>query len=189
MSCECMGSPSRRGMSRRFRRAFTLIEMLITVVILGIAGSLVIPAMGETGILKVQAAVRTIIADITFAQSDAVAFQERRALVFDIDDNSYRVVQIPGNTIDPVNNTLYDPTKPDGVFKQDFKHSQFGDAKILSASFDGEPVLIYDALGGPVADPTGSTVGAGGTIRVQGSGSTFVISVEAFTGRVTVTKE
>ncbi len=170
-------------------RAFTLIEMILTVVILGIAGALVIPAMGETGILKVQASVRTIIADITFAQSDAVAFQERRALVFDVANNSYRVVQVPGNTIDAANNTLFDPTKSDGLFVVDFKNAQFGDARIISASFDGQPTLIYDALGGPVADASGSTVGSGGTVRVQGSGSIFAISVEPFTGRVTVTRE
>lgn len=172
------------------KRAFTLIEMLITVVILGIAGALVIPAMGETGILKVQAAVRTIVADITFAQSDAVAFQERRAVMFDVQTNSYRLIQVPGGTLEPDTNTLFDPTKPDGRFVVQFgKGGQFGDAQILSASFDNEPNLIYDALGGPVADPSGATVGTGGTVRVQGSGSIFTITVEPFTGRVTVTRE
>ncbi|MCC6323042.1 MAG: prepilin-type N-terminal cleavage/methylation domain-containing protein [Phycisphaerales bacterium] len=168
--------------------AFTLIEMLITVVIMGIAGALVIPAMGETGILKVQAAVRSIVADITFAQSDAVAFQERRAIMFDVDANSYRVIQVPGSTLEPDTNTLFDPTKSDGRFIVNFNQGQFGDARILSASFDGEPNLIYDALGGPVADPSGAAVGAGGTIVVQGSGSIFTITVEPFTGRVTITR-
>ena len=170
------------------RRAFTLIEMLITVVILGIAGAMVILAMGETGILKVQASMRTIVADLPFAQSDAVAFQERRAIMFDVEHNSYRVIQVPGSTLDPVNNTLFDPTKPDGKFVVNFNEGQFGDAKILSAAFDNQPDLIYDALGGPVADPSGATVGAGGTVRIQGSGSIFTITVEPFTGRVAVTR-
>lgn len=171
------------------RRAFTLIELLVTIVILGIAGALVIPAMGDTGVLKVQGAVRSVVADLTFAQADAVAFQERRAVMFDVESNSYRLVQIPGNTLDPDNNTLYDPTKPDGRWVVSLGDLRFGNTRLLSAEFDNEPVIIFDAMGGPVADPTGSVPGNGGSIRIEGMDQRFVISVEAFTGRVTVTRE
>lgn len=172
----------------KFRRGFTLIELLITVVILGIAGAMIIPSMGETGVLKVQAAVRTVVADITFAQSDAAAFQERRALVFDVEHSKYALIQVPGDQLDASTNTLYDPTKPGGKWEVDFTQNQFGDARIVSAEFDGNEYLIFDAMGGPVADATGATVGTGGTIKIQGSGQTFDINVEAFTGRVTVTR-
>ena len=172
----------------KFRSAFTLIELLMTVVIMGIAAAIIIPSMGETGVLKVQAAVRTVVADITFAQSDAAAFQERRALVFDVAHSSYSMIQVPGNQIDVSSNMLYDPTKPDGKWIVDFTHNQFGDARITSASFDGNAYLIFDGLGGPVADASGATVGTGGVIKVSGSNQVFDINVEAFTGRVTVTR-
>lgn len=168
------------------RRAFTLIELLVTIAILGIAGSLVIPAMGETGILKIQGAVRTVVADLTFAQADAVAFQERRAVVFDVENNVYRLVQVPGSTIDIDTNTLYDPSKPDGRFIMSVGDRRFGGARLASAAFDNEPYIIFDALGGPVADPSGAIPGAGGAVRIIGSGQTFTIAVEPFTGRVTV---
>jgi prepilin-type N-terminal cleavage/methylation domain-containing protein len=58
---------------RRARRAYTLVEMLITVVILAIAAALVIPSMGQTGVLRVQGALRMVVSDLTTAQSDAVA--------------------------------------------------------------------------------------------------------------------
>ena len=168
------------------RRAFTLLEVLVTVAILGIAGALVIPAMGETGILKIQGAVRSVVADLTFAQADAVAFQERRAVVFDVDNNVYRLVQVPGSTIDVDVNTMYDPTKRDGRFIMSLGDRRFGGARLASASFDNEPFVIFDALGGPVADPSGALPGSGGTVRITGSGQTFTITVEPFTGRVTV---
>ena len=65
------------------RRAFTLIELLIVVVLLGIAGMLVVPAMGSVGVLRIQAAVRTLVSDLTFAQGDAIAQQHavNRAVV------------------------------------------------------------------------------------------------------------
>jgi prepilin-type N-terminal cleavage/methylation domain-containing protein len=171
------------------RRGFTLLEILVTVVIMGIAGALVIPAMGETGILRVQGAVRSVVADLTFAQADAVAFQERRALMFDVQNNVYRMVQVPGDMLDPDNNTLYDPTKPDGRYVMSLADPRFGGAHLVSASFDNEPFVIYDALGGPVADASGAVPGSGGQVRISGSRQTFTISVEPFTGRVTVTRQ
>lgn len=171
------------------RRGFTLLEMMAVIVVLGIAGALVIPAMGETGVLKVQAAVRTIVSDITFIQSDAVAFQERRAIVFDVPNSTYRLLQVPGNTLDAQNDTMYDPTRPGGQYVVDFRDEKFGDSRITGAEFGTVSYLIFDALGGPVADPGSNAPGPGGTVRVTGSGQTFAITVDAFTGRVRVARE
>lgn len=170
------------------RAGFTLLELLAVVAILGIAAALLIPSMSQTGILRVQAAVRTVVSDITFAQSDAVAFQERRALVFDVDHSTYRIVQVPGNTVDAAHNTLYDPSRPGGLYVVNFNDDVFGGARLTGASFDGTDTLIFDAMGGPVADAASDDPGSGGTITITGSDSVFQIAVEAFTGRVTATR-
>jgi prepilin-type N-terminal cleavage/methylation domain-containing protein len=172
----------------RTSRGYTLIEILVVVVILGIAGAMVIPAMGSTGILKTQGALRSIVSDITFAQSDAVAFQEKRAIVFDVTNSSYSLVQVPGNTVDATTNTMYDPTKPGGKWLVDFTADpRWGDARITAADFGaGSRTLIFDGMGGPVTDASSSNPGPGGTITVTGSGASWTITVEAFTGRVTV---
>ncbi|MBX3405865.1 MAG: prepilin-type N-terminal cleavage/methylation domain-containing protein [Phycisphaeraceae bacterium] len=183
-------APARtRDASAAARSAFTLLEVLIVIVVLGIAGALVIPQMGQTGILKVQAAVRTVVSDITFIQAEAVAFQERRAMVFDVDTSSYALVEVPGSTIDPVTNTMFDPTKPGGRYLVDFRDDKFGDARITSAVFSGTNTLIFDGMGGPVADAAGAVPGNGGVIRMTGSGQAFLIRVEPFTGRVVVSTE
>jgi general secretion pathway protein H len=176
--------------SRSGARGYTLIEVLVVVVILGIAAAMVIPAMGDTGVLKVQGALRMIVSDITFAQSDAAAFQEKRAVVFNVAENRYSVVQVPGNTVDATNNTMFDPSRPGGRLACDFRRDQrFGDARLVAADFGGTSTLIFDAMGGPVADASGNTPGTGGTVRVWGSKTAWVITVEAFTGRVTVAQD
>ena len=166
-------------------------EVLIVVVILGIAGAMIVPSLGSTNVLKAQAALRSIVSDITFAQSDAVAFQEKRAIVFDTTNSTYTLVQVPGNTIDLTANTMYDPTKYNGKWVVDFvKEKRFGDARITSANFgNGSTALVFDGLGGPVADASSNNPGLGGTVRVTGSGASWTITVEAFTGRVTVAQD
>lgn len=179
-------APALRALRRRSRHGLTLLEILVVVVILGIAGALVVPSMGQVGVLRVQAAVRTVVSDITFIQSDAVAFQEQRAAIFDVDDSTYRLVTVPGDAIDPATNTMYDPTKRGGLYVVDFLHVRFGGSRITDAAFDDDTTLIFDAMGGPVKEPGSNEPGAGGFVEIEGSGQTFVVNVEPFTGRVTV---
>ena len=177
--------------ANRSRRAFTLLELLVTIALMGIAGVMVIPAMGDSNVLRAQAAVRQIVSDIAFAQSDAVAYQQSRALVFDVPNSTYTIVTVPGSTIDLVNNTLYDPSRPGGKYVTNFAtDTRFGDSRLVAASFDGGSTsLVFDGMGGVITGPGSETPGAGGTIRVNGSRQSFVISVEAFTGRTTVARD
>jgi type II secretory pathway pseudopilin PulG len=178
------------SLKRQSDRAYTLLEVLVMVAVLGLAAAMVVPSMNSTNVLKIQASVRAVVADLTFAQSDALAFQQRRAIVFDLADNSFRVVEVTGATLDPINDVLLDPTRRDGIMEIDFdEDTAFEGTTILSADFDGDTVLIYDELGGPVQTLTGDTPSIGGTVRLSGSGGRiFDISVEAYTGRVTVTE-
>jgi general secretion pathway protein H len=163
------------------RRAYTLIEVLIVIVMLGIASAMVVPNLGSTDALRVQSTVRAIVADINVAQSDALARQQCRAVVFDVPNNKYSIVEVPGTVLDPTANTI-------NVVNLN-NQRKFHTSKLLSAVFDGGNVLYFDELGGPVTAPGSSTPGNGGTIVVSGSGEVFTITVEAYTGRVSVTRQ
>lgn len=162
------------------RRAYTLVELLIVVVMLGIASALVIPSLGSTEVLRVQSTVRAIVADLNVAQSEALAHQRPRAVIFDVANNRYSIVEVRQGAINPETDTIYSVDLND--------KRKFHTSKLVSANFDGDATLIYDELGGPVADAGGNTPGSGGTVVVSGSGSVFNINVEAYTGRVTVTR-
>jgi prepilin-type N-terminal cleavage/methylation domain-containing protein len=161
-------------------RAYTLVEMLIVITMLGLATAVVAPSLGSTDVLRVQSTVRSIVADINFAQSDALARQQGRAIVFDVASNSYAILEVHGSTLNPATDT---------ILSVDLNNARrYHTSRLTGASFDGQPVLVFDELGGPVAGPGSSTPGAGGSITLMGSGATFRIDVEAYTGRVTVTK-
>ena len=130
---------------------YTLIEVLLVIVLMGLASALVVPSLGTTDVLRVQAAVRTIVSDLNFAQSDALARQRGRAIVFDIPHNSYSIVEVRGATLNPVVDTVY-TVKLSNTRK-------FNDAQLVSAVFDsGSNTLVYDELGGPVTAPSTWTV-------------------------------
>ncbi len=183
-------------------RAFTLIEVLIVVVVLGVAGALVIPSMSSTGVLRVQAAVRTLVADMVFVQSDALAYQTRRVIWFGkvavldqdsgiwsfVDGNGYVIAQVNGPVVDLATDTMADPDNPNRPFSRDFDQGRYGAATIGDADFNNGTMLIFDELGGPIAELEGDNPGIGGRVQITGSGSVFRIDVAPYTGRITVTR-
>jgi len=176
-----------RAVAARYRpaRGYTLIEVLVVVTIMGILGALVIPSASSAGSFRVQSAVRTVVSDITFAQSDAMAFQAGRALMFYPDENRYVVVEVTGPTLDPVNDVLYGSGRADGKFEVSFDDPVFGGAVLTGATFSGGTNLIFDEMGAPVTTPGGSTPSTSGVITIEGQDASYWINIDGFTGHVT----
>lgn len=189
---------------RSLRPGFTLIEIMIVVVLLGIAGALVIPSMQNLGVLRIQAAVRTIVSDMTYMQSEALSNQSRYVMVFGrvamydpiddqwqmVDGNGYTIFDPPpGQASIDISSTadvLFDPLDYGRPMSRNFNDKQFAGASISNVSINGGSRLIFDELGGPALDLTSDEPGVGGTLRVDGPDSAFTIRVEAFTGRIEV---
>ncbi|MCB9846227.1 MAG: prepilin-type N-terminal cleavage/methylation domain-containing protein [Phycisphaeraceae bacterium] len=169
----------------RVRRGYTLIEVLIVVTVMGIMGAMVIPNLSQAGTFRVRSAVRTLVSDITFAQSDAMAFQRGRAIVFYPEQNRYVVVEVTGPELDPENDALFDQTRESGIMDMDFDQERFGGAVMESASFDGQAVLIFDEMGAPVTEPEGDTPSSGGIVNFTSGNGDYWVAVDGFTGHVT----
>src|SRR6476620_3484156 len=103
MSTRNPADPSRR----RRPRAFTLIEILCCVVILGIISAIIIPSIGSSDDLKVTAAARPVMSDLIYCQARAISTQARQYVVFDVANNQYRldsaVVPAEATITHPVN--------------------------------------------------------------------------------------
>jgi len=166
-------------------RGYTLVEVLVVITILGILGTMVIPSFGGSSGLRTQAAVRAVVADITFAQSDALAYQEGRAVMFNEEENYYTIVQVLGGTFDEDDDALYDPHGPGQRYRVDLDDPRYGGAKLANVEFNGGESLIFDELGGPT--PSGAdSISTGGSLEVAGPDSRYRVTVAPFTGRVTV---
>lgn len=173
---------ARPGMSRR---GFTLIEILVVVMILGIAAAMLIPSMGHTADFSTESVVRQVVADLTFAQSDAMSRQASRRVYFDEDGLGYRLLQSP---FDPVDDIIYDPIGANGSNEYVVRfgpESRFPSITIEEPLFDGNPYITYDELGGPIDSDNAPS--AGGSVTLKSKTESFKIEVAAFTGRVIVT--
>ncbi len=135
-----MRSQFERSTGRKASRAYTLVEVLIVVTILGIAGAMVVPAFSQTGVLRTQAAVRTIVSDITTAQSDALAMQVGRAIQFTPSAGEYRIAEVRSPTVD-FSLDLLGQTVVTG--------ETYGQTVMTAARFGTGTTLFLDEMGSP----------------------------------------
>ncbi len=155
-------------------RAFTLVEVLVVLVIVGIAGAVVVPQMLKGGQMGLQAAARIAIADILYAQNEAVARQTTRRVVFDAEANSYRLTDAQGDVL-PVS---WRTGGGNQTYIVDFDlDNRFSGVTLENVSFADGSVLEFDALGSPQT---------GGTIELSANGLRYRVTVAAFTGQVTI---
>jgi len=176
----------------RGRRGYTLIELLITVALLGLAGQMLIPYLNDQGNLHLQAAVRAVIADLGYAQQSAHDNQEFRRIHFFDDGSGYAIIRVTDATF----TTAFDPATANYVQEPieggDYIREFVGDARwegvsVKAVAIDSDKRYVtFDLLGGTVSTPT--SPGTGGTITLTANGEDYIITLEPFTGKATVAK-
>jgi prepilin-type N-terminal cleavage/methylation domain-containing protein len=169
MRAVCVGSRS---------RAYTLVELLVVITVLGVAAAMVVPSFSQTGVLRVQGAIRTMVSDIGIAQSDAIAFQKGRAIILYNDPGNphYIVCEVNGPNID---------TTLDRISSQAFAGEEFGFVSFDHINLQNN-MIVLDELGGPVASPGSTTAAPAQSFEIVGSQQRFQVNIEAYTGKVTV---
>jgi type II secretion system protein H len=164
---------------------FTLVEILVVVVILGIASAIIIPQIGSRDDLVAAAATRVVMADLIYAQNRSIAVQKKHYLQFV--GQQYSVMTRPDDTsttftaiTHPVSKNSYSATF--GV-----KNSGLDAVTLI----DAQPAFIgFDELGSPfsydaVANlETPLTTEA--TITIRAGNVDLTIRVEPYTGECTV---
>ncbi len=176
---------------RHVRSAFTLIEILVCIVILGIAATLIIPQMSNASDLQAAAAARVLIADLTYAQNAAITSQKTHYVKFTkgSDTDTYSVI----DAVSPAENIVRHPVSQ-MTFTQKFgvggvsalSGARIGDIELGTA---GATTIAFDSLGSPSSYTSGAPVPLAdpGTIDVTCNGFALRIAIEPYTGELSVT--
>ena len=174
-----MPTTSRRRTPTRLRRGYTLIEVIVTVTIMGLAAAIVVPNMLQGGTLGVQAGARMIVADMLYAQNEAMAQNAARRVLFDPAGNSYTVQHYDSDSsswIADQNPVLGGNATTNYIIDFDTDR-RFQGVEITSADFGDETWVEFDDVGNP---------SAGGTVRLQYGQYRYEIKIAPFSGRLTV---
>jgi prepilin-type N-terminal cleavage/methylation domain-containing protein len=150
---------------------FTLIEIIIVVVILGIISLIAIPMYSSAAGIQVKTALDMITSDLEYAQNLAITNGTSYSVVFDAAVESYKI-------IDSDNNVIANPSKPGSNYIIDFTSDiRLSKVKIASASFGSASKVKFDNLGSP---------DNGGKVIIGAEGHTAVVNVQAVTGYVSI---
>lgn len=178
---------------------FTLVEILVVVVIIGIAAAIIVPQMGTRDDLKAAAAARMVMADLIYAQNLAISSQTRHYISFDTTANprSYRILSSVNPPVDvshPITKAteykvVFGRNAPDGT---DGITPGMGQCGLGAVSIEGRTTIGFDELGVPcywdtaTNQPVSLTVTGGSTIQVQCGTFTLTVTVEPHTGEIKV---
>ena len=171
----------------RNRPGFTFIEILVVVLILGIASAIILPQVSSREDLDTASAARTVMADLLYAQNRAIATQQYEYVVFNVSGQSYSIYSgtSAGPTTlltHPINGNSYLMT-----FGQTGPNNISSDVTLGSVSFNGQSTVAFDELGVPYAYNSGdAALTLPGTIVLNCGTYSLTISVTQDTGEITV---
>ncbi|MGD0137305.1 MAG: type II secretion system protein [Tepidisphaeraceae bacterium] len=170
-------------------RAFTLIEVLVVVLILGIASALILPEVSGQDDMSAAAAARTVMGDLLYAQNRAIAMQQYAYVAFNQAGQSYSLYD--GTSAGPATTPLTHPVN--GInyvmtFGKAGPNNVASDVTLGSVNFNGQSTIAFDETGVPYFYSSGPPTPLTGTgsIRLNSGSYSVTVSVAQDTGEITV---
>jgi prepilin-type N-terminal cleavage/methylation domain-containing protein len=167
------------------RRAFTLVEILMVVLILAITSAIIVPQIGSRNDLKAAAAARVVMADLIWAQNRAISTQQKQYVVFSGQNYTIYYRDTDGTLktcTNPVSLQTY--TTSFGV-----KGTPLSDVKISETPVFGTcSSVCFDEMGTPYGyDGTNElSLTSQGTIKLGCDTQALTITIEPYTGEASV---
>jgi prepilin-type N-terminal cleavage/methylation domain-containing protein len=170
----------------RPRSGFTLIEILVMVVILGIMAAVILPQLGTTNDQKSMAAARVVMADLLYAQSRSISLQQMHYVQFNTSNGTYQVMTSVSPAVminNPMSGQAY-TVRFGSSSTTGLQSMQLG-----SANFDGQTVIAFDSMGVPYSYNTSTSTATAlvsGTIVITSGAASSTITVAPFSGQLSV---
>jgi len=157
----------------RGRAGFTLVEILIVAVLIGIAALVVVPLAGSAAGVQIRSAANMIASDLEYAKSMAISRGQTFSVVFDKNTETYRIEDQTGNVVQhPIRKGFY--------YVVNLQAVGLDKVDIFDADFDSTGEVRFDYLGSPYNgsnNPLNS-----GVVTLQAGSTAATINVEPVTG-------
>ncbi len=127
---------------------FTLMEMLLVLVLIGLLMAITIPMIADTDGDLAEAGAQMVMRDLEFARSEAIRTQESVNVSFSTTQNTYTLNDGSANLTSPFTNTTYPASPADEV----------GDPRISvhDVQLDGSDSVTFSSLGEPLDSADGT---------------------------------
>lgn len=158
-------------------RGFTLIELVIVIVILGIIAATVLVSGTAKGPIRLEAACQRIATDLRYMQEMAMAEQVRFGVSFDTGDESYFGYRV--NT----SNKAKDPHTQGDLEVEFDEMREFNEIGIVSTDFSN--ALEFDSAGAPY-DGNGTLLSSEGVVTLTDGSNSKTVRIEPATGKVSI---
>lgn len=106
-----------KGKTRKNRSAFTLVELLIVVSLVGVLVSIAVPAFRSHRTQSLESVARILAADLRLARSQAIQFNTEYTVRFDVANNAYELVHTGTGNPPPLRNPLAPVGEEDGPYR------------------------------------------------------------------------
>lgn len=163
---------------------FTLVEILVVVVIIGLAMWAAVPMFSGAAQMQLQSAANMLAADLEFAKSLAISRQQKYGLDFHPGTDSYDVIHI-----DEANNVqiVMHPVKIGFPYTISYRDdTRLNKVDLSAASFDGTSQVFFDYLGSPHNGNVTNNDLNSGSITLEGGGITMTVIIEPVTGYIRI---
>lgn len=157
------------------KKGYTIIELIMVIVIVGILATLSIPRFQSFYYIKLNGAMKKVIADIRYAQQLAISRHESYNIIFNTANETYEVRRVSDSSyaVNPFSR---------GNFIVNFTSDpQYNGIKIDSTSFGG--TLQFDWQGIP-RNGAGTALSAEGSVVFSYQNNVMTIYITPNTGRV-----
>ena len=170
LNCFDVKESTRYGL-RGISRGFTLVEIVIVVIIIGIAALVTVPMMSSAASMQIRSAANMIAADLEYARSMAISRGQNYSVEFDTGTERYRIKDQAGNVIPH-------PVKKGFSYEIDFQNeSRLSRVDIAKVDFNATSTVQFECLGSP---------DNGGAVVIQAGAATRTILVEPVTGFISI---
>ncbi len=158
-------APSRRRPTAQTSAGFTLVELVLTVVIVGMLSAMAVPRYAQSVTnYRVDAAARRLIADIAFAQQRADARSKAVVVAFNLDANTLTLAGVA------------DLDHPDQDYQTALDNEPYR-VTLVSADFAGSTNLQFTGYGRATS---------GGTIVLRAGDNLRTLTIDADTGEASL---